>query len=310
MQMAKDRPLQSDILLLITSAIWGFSFVAQRVGMQYIPPFTFNAIRFALGALLILSVITLWKRGIRPGEEHTLLEKDPTPRSALLLKGIVLGLILFAGASLQQTGIVYTTAGKAGFITGLYVILVPIIGLLFKSKPGRYTWIGAALATVGLYLLSFKGPFSIVLGDSLVLAGAFFWALHVIAVGAFSKRMDPFFLAFTQFAVCSALSAISAIVFEDTSFAAVRAAAWSILYSGILSVGVAFTLQVIAQRKAPPSHAAIIMSLESVFAAVGGWLILDETIPIRGLVGCFLMLAGIMASQKAQAKSTSLQEPF
>jgi len=221
---------------------------------------------------------------------------NPGPKT-ILLGGAALGMALFSGASLQQIGLVYTTAGKAGFITGLYVIIVPILGLFWKQQPKIGTWIGAILAAIGLYFLSVTEQFTIEMGDLLVLVGAFFWAAHVLIIGWLSPRINPIKLAFSQYLACSILSLITAYLVETITLTSILEAAIPILYGGLLSVGVAYTLQVIAQRDAHPAHAAILLSLEAVFAAVGGWLLLDEIISPRGLVGCGLMLAGMLLSQ-------------
>lgn len=211
--------------------------------------------------------------------------------------GVLTGLALFFGANFQQVGIVYTTAGKAGFITGLYVIIVPIMGMLWGQKTGLETWVGAVLAVVGLYLLSMTGAFAISKGDLLVLICAFFWAIHVHLIGRFSPKVDPIKLASLQFAVCSVLSLIVSFIFETNSLQSVFDAAIPILYAGLMSTGIAYTLQVVAQRKVPPSRAAIILSLEAVFAVIGGWLMLGEVMSLRSLLGCTLMLTGMFFSQ-------------
>lgn len=289
----KGVTVKSDALLLTTAIIWGFAFVAQRVGMDYVGPFTFNGIRFALGSLS-LSPLVLISREQRTATKEIL----PNPgKKTLLFGGAALGMALFSGASLQQIGLVYTTAGKAGFITGLYVIMVPMLGLIWKQRPKIGTWIGAVLAAIGLYFLSVTEEFTIEPGDLLVLIGAFFWAAHVLIIGWLSPRVNPIKLAFSQYLACSILSLITAAIFEVITFNSILAATIPILYGGLLSVGVAYTLQVIAQRDAHPAHAAILLSLEAVFAAVGGWLILGEIISPRGLLGCGLMLAGMLLSQ-------------
>ena len=286
------RPLVSESLLLLASAIWGFAFVAQRVAMDHIGPFTFNAVRFALGSLPMLALIALARRRGNAGHAP-----DRPPLRGLLLSGLAAGALLYGGASLQQLGIVHTTAGKAGFITGLYVIIVPILGLLWKMHPRPTVWAGAVLGIVGLFLLSVTEHFTIALGDSLVLAGAFFWAGHVILVGWLIRRIDVGTLAFLQFTTCAVLSFLTALVVEDIRIDGIIAAAWPILYGGLISVGIAYTLQLIGQRRTPPSHAAIILGLEAVFAAVGGWAVLNETLSSRALAGCSLMLAGVIVSQ-------------
>jgi drug/metabolite transporter (DMT)-like permease len=194
-------------------------------------------------------------------------------------------------------GLVYTTAGNAGFITGLYVVIVPILGIVFKFRANSGTWIGASLAAVGLYFLSVTENFTIAYGDFLVLVGAFLWATHVLVIGFLSPRTDPLKLAMTQFLICSLLSLITAMIFENITFHSIKDAAIPILYGGVLSVGVAYTLQVVAQRNAHPAHAAILLSLEAVFAAIGGWIMLDEQLTSRGFIGCGLMLSGMLISQ-------------
>jgi drug/metabolite transporter (DMT)-like permease len=289
----KGVTVKSDALLLTTAIIWGFAFVAQRVGMDYVGPFTFNGIRFALGSLSLLPLVLI-------GQEQRIATNPILPRPGLttiLLGGSALGLALFAGASLQQIGLVYTTAGKAGFITGLYVIMVPIQGLIWRQQPKIGTWIGAFLAAIGLYFLSVTEQFTIELGDLLVLIGAFFWAAHVLIIGWLSPRINPIKLAFSQYVACSILSLITASIIEVITLNSIMQAGIPILYGGLLSVGIAYTLQVIAQRDAHAAHAAILLSLEAVFAAIGGWLVLGETIPFRGLFGCGLMLAGMLLSQ-------------
>ncbi len=289
----KSGTLKSDALLLTTAIIWGFAFVAQRVGMDYVGPFTFNGIRFAIGSLSLLPLVILSRGEHTPG--HNILQ--PADLKTILLGGGALGLALFSGASLQQIGLVYTTAGKAGFITGLYVIIVPLLGLFWRQQPKIGTWVGAILAAFGLYFLSVTEQFTIALGDLLVLIGAFFWAAHVLIIGWLSPRINPIKLAFSQYLACSILSLITAAAIEDINMNSIFQAAIPILYGGLLSVGIAYTLQVIAQREAHPAHAAILLSMEAVFAAIGGWLLLGEIISARGLFGCALMLAGMLLSQ-------------
>ncbi len=285
--------VKSDLLLLLAAAIWGFAFVAQRIGMDYIGPFTFNGIRFALGALSLVP-LALYNRNRPPTTVRTAFKS----RAAFLYGGLLAGTVLFAGASLQQVGLIYTTAGKAGFITGLYVVIVPILGLLGGQRTDAGTWLGALVAVWGLYLLSIKSEsFHISIGDLLEIIGAVFWSLHVIVIGWLSPRTDTVRLAITQFVVCSLLSLGTALAIETVSWAAIGQAAIPILYGGLLSVGVAYTLQVVVQRRAHPSHAAIILSLEAVFAALGGWVVLDETLSLRASLGCALMLTGMLLSQ-------------
>jgi len=291
------RLFKADALLMLTAIIWGAAFVAQRLGMEHIGPFTFNGIRFALGALALQPLI--WRMQATRSREG-----DGTSQgldSARLIRyGLLAGSVLFAGAALQQVGIVYTTAGKAGFITGLYVVMVPLFGLFLRQRAGAGTWIGALAAAVGLYLLSVNEDFSIAYGDVLELIGAVFWAGHVLLIGRLSPGMDAVDavkLASAQFVMCSLLSLGAAAIFEPMTLTGISGAAIPILYGGLMSVGVAYTLQVVAQRDANPAHAAIILSLEAVFAAVAGYFVLGELLTLRALIGCGLMLAGMLVSQ-------------
>ncbi len=280
------RTLKSDFLLLITAAIWGFAFVAQRVGMEYVGPYIFNAIRFALGALVMLPFVLAMRRNPKRFSNKF-----------VLLGGVLAGVFLFLGSSLQQVGIVYTTAGKAGFITGLYVVIVPFLGLALKHKISVGKWLGASLAVIGLYFLTITGSFTIHKGDFYVLLSAFFWAGHMHVIGWLSPKIESSKIALMQFSIVSILSFAVAFVIETFTFQDILKAAVPILYGGLMSVGVAYTVQVVAQKQAPPTHAAIILSLESVFAVLGGWLILSEVLSLRSLFGCALMLAGMLMSQ-------------
>ncbi len=286
---------RADLLLMLTALIWGAAFVAQRMGMEHVGPFTFNGVRFALGALALQPLI--WRmRRTRSREGN-----GPGAATGRIVRyGLVAGCVLFAGAALQQVGIVYTTAGKAGFITGLYVVMVPLFGLALGNRAGAGTWLGALAAAVGLYLLSVNEDFSIAYGDVLELIGAVFWAGHVLLISRLSPGMDgtdAVRLAAAQFVVCSLLSLGVGVAVEPVSLAGIADAAVPILYGGLMSVGVAYTLQVVAQRDADPAHAAIILSLEAVFAAVAGYFLLGEVLALRALIGCALMLGGMILSQ-------------
>ncbi len=281
--------MKADLLLLITAAIWGFAFVAQRVGMSHMGPFTFNGIRFSLGALSLVPFL-IW------GRKKAARESDFNLKPYLVPVALT-GLTLFVGASLQQVGLVGTTAGKAGFITGLYVILVPLLALLWGERTHAAHWAGALLAVAGLYLLSVRGGWVVSPYDLVVLAGAFAWAVHVHLIARYSGRVGPVRLASLQFAICGVLSLIVALLFEPVSLSGVGDGIWTILYGSFLSVGLAYTLQVVAQRTANPSHAAIILSLEGAFAALGGWLVLNELLSPRDIIGAGLMLAGMLISQ-------------
>lgn len=298
-----SRTLRADILLFITAAIWGLGFVAQRVGMDHIGPLTFNGIRFALGALVLIPLILYMQK-------HRSSNAVGADRKKMLIGGGLLGIALFIGASLQQMGLAgpqlakfgfeATTAGKAGFITGLYVVFVPIFGLFLAQKTSWGTWVGAGLAVVGMYLLSVTSNLAISFGDMLVLVGAVFWAGHVLLVGKLSPGLDAvdaIKLSTIQFTACAILSFIGAVATEEITITGLISAAPAIAFGGFMSVGIAYTLQVIAQRDAQPAHAAILLSLEAVFGAIGGWFMLGEVLTLRALIGCGLMLTGMLLSQ-------------
>jgi drug/metabolite transporter (DMT)-like permease len=287
---ARKERRRADLLLLLVALVWGSAFAAQRLGMEQVGPFAFNATRFAVGAFTLIPILG-WQR------LRALSRAELRP-------GALLGLLLFAAASLQQIGLIWTMAGKAGFITGLYVVIVPILlALLWRERVGWSGWLGAGLATAGLFLLSSgvdavtKANFHLAPGDGWILGSALVWALHVIAIGEIAPGLDPLRLALVQFAVCSLLSLLSALLLEPGTWPGLLVAAPAILYAGILSIGLGYTGQVVAQRHTKPTHAAIILSLESVFAALFGWLILGEALAPPQLAGCGLMLAGMLLAQ-------------
>lgn len=285
------RHYRADALMLITALIWGSTFVAQRLGMDHIGPFLYTGLRFAIGAITLLPLIWLLRKPAQAGKRPSGLSRP------MLLGSLVLGLVLTLGINLQQIGLMFTTVTNSGFITGLYVILVPVFGLFIGMRTHKGTWAGAVMALVGMVLLSVTAEFTVARGDWLQLVGACFWAVHVLLVGALASRYDPILVSFIQFLVCAVVSLTLAVALEPINFAAIAQALPAILYGGILAVGVAFTLQVVAQKDAITSHAAIILSLEAVFAALAGWLILGETLTPRGLLGCALMLAGMLTAQ-------------
>jgi len=287
-----NQSYKSDLLLLLTAAIWGFAFVAQRAGMEFVGPFTFNGIRFALGSISLLPLLLLkGNQRKNPDDFKNSWSKD------LLISGLLLGFVLFLAATFQQVGMVYTSAGKAGFITGLYVILVPVISIFMKKKTSVNIWVGAIIAVFGLYFLSVKENFGIENGDLLVLVSALFFAIHILLISNFSPRMSAIRLSVVQFAVCSMLSLSTAFFTETIILENILKAAIPIIYGGVFSVGVAYTLQIVGQKHAHASAASIILSLESVFAVLGGWLILSEQLSMRGIAGCLLMLAGMVIAQ-------------
>ncbi|MBW2655379.1 MAG: DMT family transporter [Deltaproteobacteria bacterium] len=283
----KAITFKSDFILMFVAVIWGLAFVAQRIGMDHIGPFTFNGIRFVLGCLSLLPVVFLTRN--KTSKKST---------DGLIKLGTISGIFLFFGISLQQVGIVYTTAGKAGFITGLYVVIVPILNLFLKQENTTLgTWIGAIMAGIGMFLLSVTKDLTINFGDLLVLGSAFCFASHLIIIGRISNRFNTALLSLVQCLVCAGLSLLVAVVFETFILADILRVSIPLLYGGILSVGVAYSLQIYGQRNSPASHAAIIFSLESVVAAIGGWIILNEILSGSAIFGCGLMLAGMLISQ-------------
>lgn len=299
--------LKASILLILAAAIWGFAFVAQRVGVQHIGSFTFTGIRFALGAFSLIPVIwhTNRKKNTTKGNKHR-PKKDK--RITVLKAGVITGIVLFAAVALQQLGLEETTAGKAAFITGFYIILVPAFGVFFKQKTNAKTWIAAVLAIIGLYLISVNENLSIAKGDLLVFVCSFFFAAHILLINKYTQYLDALELSFVQYLVCSLISMVIAVSFEDIAIFNILKAAIPILYGGIFSVGVAYTLQAYGQRYAKASHAAIIMSLESVFAVIGGMLLLKESMSLRGYAGCLLMFLGVIVSQCTASFSPNMSK--
>jgi len=288
----RNQKLQSDIVLLLAAMIWGFAFVAQRAGMDYVGPFTYTAVRFALGALVLLPFLFLRKN--KPFNE---LKPGRAEKKKIIGLQLLMGLLIFGGVSFQQYGIQFTTAGNAGFITGFYVVLVPVAGFFLGHRNQVTIWIGVLLAITGMYFLSVTSDFRINIGDYYVLVCAIIWTAHVLVMGYIAPRTDPIRTALIQFVICALLSWLIAIGCEDIRLSSILDASWPILYGGVMSVGIAYTLQVIAQQKAHPAYASIILSLETVFAVLGGWIILHEPMTGRILLGCLLMLAGMMIVQ-------------
>ena len=294
-----NKRLAANSLLLLVAAIWGFAFVAQRIGSEYVGSFTFNGVRFILGSISLIPLIIYFKKKPNNAEEV-----QANSWKTAISSGIIAGVVLFGGASLQQIGLVYTTAGKAAFITGLYIVLVPIFGIALRHHIHKSTWLGVSLAIVGLYLLSVTEGFSIAKGDLFEIAGAVFWTIHILLIDHFTKKVNALKLSFVQFITCAVLSMSVALYFEEITIHGLQQALIPILYGGICSVGIAYTLQVIGQKNAKPSHAAIILSMEAVFASIGGVLILSENLGARGYIGCAFMLLGMLLSQLGSIKKS------
>ena len=303
----KKTGLFTTLLLFLTAMIWGFAFVAQVDGVNYVGAMTMNGTRFAVGVISLLPVVLIFERG----------RVDRAERRRTVLASILAGGVLFSASTLQQIGIAYTkSAGVAGFITGLYIVLVPVACfLLFRAKTRGRVWLGAALAFVGLFLLCVKvgEGFSFGIGELLLLLGALFWTAHIIVIDRVAKNVRPLHFAWGQFLVCAALGVAAMFAFEEPSWNGIFEAKWAILYCGVLSVGVAYTLQVVAQRKADPTFATIVMSTESVFSAIGGVIFGIDRISWIGYLGCALIFLGIMVSQmtwerKAKRSNFSAEE--
>lgn len=286
----KARKARGNFLLLLTAMIWGSSFVAQSAGADLISPAFFNGTRMLLGSLLLSPLAVYRMRRYVPASS----------RRTLLLGGACCGVLMFTGSYIQQTGIAYTTAGKAGFLTAIYVVLVPVLGIFLKKKPRPILWVSVALACVGLYFLCFTDKtFSLAMGDAAMLGGAVMFALHIMVVDHFSPLVDGVCLSFVQFLTAGSLGMVVAFITEQPSFAALSAAAVPILYTGVFTMGVAYTLQIVAQKDTDPTVASLILCMESVFAVVFGWLILHETLSLREGVGSVFMFIAILLAQLA-----------
>ncbi len=297
--MSLKTDLRADLILLLTAFIWGLAFVYQRTGMDHIGPITFTFGRFFIGALVILP---LWYAIEKPKQIFAI--------NAINKKAALLGLVLTAGMLLQQWGMVYTTAGRAGFLTGVYIIFVPIIGIFFRNKTQWPTWVGVAMAMVGLFFLGQVDSDELFTGDILILLGSILFALHMIFTGKLANQTSPFRLIFIQFVVATIISFILVPIFEGWDWQGILGAGVALLYVGVMSSGVAFCLQVVGQRTAPASHASIILSFESVFAALCGWWLLDEYLTDPELIGCGLILAGGLVSQLKVLLKQSAGDPI
>lgn len=293
-----------ELLLLLCSIIWGSAFVAQQIGMaQGLGPMTFNGLRFALGAIFLLPLI-FWRKKITPAAEITpKAPKAPYPAC------LGAGLLLFTAAALQQTALQTTTAANAGFITGFYILFVPLIGIFLGQRVGTSLWAGILVCLIGFYLMSVTGTFVVSRGDWLTLLCAVLFAGQITVIGHIADKGDPIRISCLQFSVCAVLSLISGLLFEHTTLQQIMSASGAIAYTGLLSVGVGHTLQVVCQKHCPPAPAAIIMSLEGVFAALAGFLILHQTLTPRALFGCALILAGVLIVQLLPMGRTKAHAP-
>ena len=298
--MQKEK-IRNSILLLLTAIIWGTAFVAQSVGMDYIGPFTFNAARFLIGGTVLIPLI-IYRSKKNPILSKQSAEEKRKNRKTVWIGGICCGIALCGASLLQQMGIQHTTVGKAGFITTLYIIIVPLVELLFGKKIAKKIWIGAVMAVIGLYLLCINENFSIGKGDFLVLICAVLFAVHILVIDHFAPKADGVCLSAVQFFISGTVSAIGAILFENPNFSAMLEAVVPILYAGVMSCGVAYTLQVIGQKDMNPTVASMILSLESVISVLAGWVILGQALSMKEIIGCVIVFMAVILVQLPEKK--------
>ena len=295
--MMRNQKFKNNVMLVLTALIWGSAFVAQSVGMDYIGPFKFKYLTcFFCGVVLLACMLGMCrkKKTEQAGGQGNAVNKSG---KTLWIGGLFCGLALAVASSLQQIGLVYTSAGKAGFITALYILIVPVLGLFLGRRAGGKTWAGVGLAVVGMYFLCMKEGFSIAYGDVLMIICAFVFSLHILIIDYFSPKVDGVKLSCIQFFICGILCAVPMFASEKPALGSILDAYLPLLYAGVLSCGVAYTLQIIAQKNTDPTVASLILSLESVFAALTGWLIIQETLSAKELFGCALVFAAIILAQ-------------
>lgn len=282
---------KNAFILALTAFIWGTAFVAQSLGANYLEPFSFNGLRSIIGGLTLIPCILFFKNS------------DNTSRKDLIKGGCLCGILLFAATSMQQIGIQYTTAGKAGFITAFYIVLVPIYQMFFHKKTGLKVWIAVAIALLGLYFMCITEKFTIEKGDVYIFICALIFACHIIVIDYFSPKVSGIQLSCVQFFVCGIISVPFMFILETPTITAVTEGILPLLYAGILSCGVAYTLQIIGQKNVNPAVASLIMSLESCFSVLAGWLILGESMSPKESAGCILMFAAIILAQIPDKKN-------
>lgn len=292
--------LRNSLLLFLTATIWGVAFVAQSVGMDYVGPFTFLFARSLIGGIVLLPVVAVLHRS-GPGHAGETPADRRRARKTLLLGGVCCGAALCFASIFQQVGLLYTTVGKSGFLTACYILIVPLIGLLFGRKCGKLVWCGVALAIAGLYFLCLTDGFSVNLGDAITFVCAILFSVHILVIDYFSPRTDGVKMSCIQFFVCAAIAAAGMLLFEQPSLGALLAAWKPVLYAGALSSGVGYTLQIVGQKGMNPTVASLIMSLESVISVIAGWLILGQSLSGREIFGCVLMFAAIVLAQLPNA---------
>lgn len=291
--------LKNASMLILTAFIWGTAFVAQSVGMDFLEPFTFNGVRSLIGGIVLLPCIFLIRRiNARAGEP----EREEGTRKDLIIGGILCGLLLFAASSLQQIGIVYTTAGKAGFITAFYIVIVPVLGVFLHKRIGWKVWTAVVMALAGLYFLCMTEKLTVGKGDLYIFLCALIFSVHILVIDHFSPRVDGVKMSCIQFFTCGIVSLIPMFVWETPRVDNLLAGWVPLLYAGVLSCGVAYTLQVVGQKNVNPAIASLLLSLESCFSVLAGWLILGERLSMREFAGCILMFAAIILAQLPEGK--------
>ncbi len=300
----ETRQLRGGAMLMLTALIWGTAFVAQSVGMDYLGPCAFTATRNFIGCVALLPVIALASR-LRSGAQPE--EAAPAPgKKALFGWGAACGLLLGGATLLQQAGMQTASAGKAGFLTALYIVIVPVLGIFLGRRPGLKVWMGVVLALVGAYLLSVKGGAGIASGDLLVIASAVVFSLHILVIDSVPAGVDGVRLSCVQFLVAGAFALVLALFLETFTWRDILSAWVPLLYTGVVSSGVGYTLQILGQRTVNPTVASLILSLESVFAALAGWEILGQALSLRELFGCALVFVAVILAQLPSKKGRAI----
>lgn len=301
METNNKKSLGGSLALLLAAFIWGTSFVAQSIGMERIQPFTFNGIRTLMGAAALVPLLAVIIPKKMKNDTRTPEQKKAGNRQQLIC-GLICGFILFVAGNLQQTAFCYTTSGKVGFVTALYMLLVPVFALVLGQRQRPFVWIAVLIGCVGVYLLCVNDGFSIGKGELLTMACAVGYAIHILYIDYAVTKTDGILLSFTQFVVAGTLSCICMFIFEEPVLADINATIYPLMYSGILSCGAAFTLQIVGQKNTKPAIAALLMCLESVFAVLSGWVILHETLSSREIIGCVVMFTAIILTKLPERK--------
>lgn len=292
-----SKKMRGNLMLLLTALIWGTAFVAQSAGMDHVQPFTYNGVRTLIGGLVLIPVIMLFDR-LKPADSRPSAAEQKAINKNSLIGGICCGTVLCVASCFQQFGVSMTTAGKAGFITALYIVIVPLMGVFIKKKIPKIIWLCVAIAVAGFYLLCVKEGFSVGTGDLLVLCCAFFFSIHIMVIDHFTAgKVDGVRMSCVQFLVAGIMAIVLMFLFEEPTLASIWDARVSILYAGVMSCGVAYTLQILGQKDTDPTTATLLMSLESVFAALSGWVLLHESLSLKEIFGCAMVFAAVILAQ-------------